>query len=260
MTSGTPVSEDELHAAADGRLPPERQAEVEAFLAANPEAAGRLGFYRRLNAALHASYDFMLGEPVPAGLSVRRRRRFLQMGARAAAALALLLAGGVGGWLLRDISVYEERRMRDFAALAADAHAAYAPEVRHPVEVSGTEREHLQKWLSKRLSGPVQVPDLGPIGYAFVGGRLLPANGGVAGQLMYENAAGNRVTLYFKKAVGEPTSAFRYVVTDGLSVFYWHDAQFNYALTSELAREQLLPICKRVYEQLNPGGGPVEEW
>lgn len=258
MSSEPPFRDDDLHAAADGRLPPERQAEMDAFLAAHPEDAARVGFYRRLNTALHAGYDFMLGEPMPARLTAKPRHRFWQVAARLAAAIVLLVAGGAGGWMLRGASVEGERYVREFTQLAADAHIAYAVEVRHPVEVPGTEKDHLQKWLSKRLSGPVQVPDLAAIGYQFVGGRLLPADGGVAGQLMYENKSGNRVTLYFKKSLNEPTSAFRYVVADDVSVFFWHDSQFTYALASEIPREDLLPICSKVYEQLNPGGGPLE--
>jgi len=258
MSSEPSFRDDDLHAAADGRLPPERQAEIDAILAANPEAAARFAFYRRLNTALHASYDFMLAEPVPPTLAAKPRRRFWPAATRIAAAVALFIAGGGGGWLLRDASVGDQRQMQQFSQMAADAHAAYAVEVRHPVEVPGTEKDHLQKWLSKRLQGPVQVPILTAIGYDFVGGRLLPSDGGVAGQFMYENTAGNRVTLYFKKATDEPTSAFQYIVADGVSVFYWHDSQFTYGLSSELTREQLLPICKQVYEQLNPGAGPAE--
>ena len=66
---------------------------------------------------------------------------------------------------------------------AAVAHADFAPELRHPVEVnlaqgSGAElrahAEHLSRWLSKRLDMPVPLFDLRPHGFEWVGGRLLP--------------------------------------------------------------------------------------
>ena len=46
---------------------------------------------------------------------------------------------------------------------------------------------------------------------------------------------------------------------DGLSVFYWRDTNFTYALSSELPREELLTICNAVYGQINPEG-PAVEW
>ena len=99
MTAELPINDDDLHAAADGRLPPERQAEVEAAIAGSADAAARVGFYRHLNAALHTGYDFMLNEPVPARLAARPRRRNWLALARVAAAVALLAAGAAAaGW------------------------------------------------------------------------------------------------------------------------------------------------------------------
>jgi anti-sigma factor RsiW len=258
MTTERPVTEDELHAAADGRLTPERQAEIDAYLAGQPAAADRVGFYRRLNAELHSLYDFMLSEPIPDRLTVRPRPRNWRWLARVAAAAVLLIGiGAVSGWFARDRFAEREQPARTLADLAAYAHLVYASEVRHPFEVPGTEKDHLQAWLSKRLRHPVQVPDLTAVSYGLLGGRLLPAIDNVAGQLMYQNAAGNRVTLYFMRADNQRGTAFHYTVEDGVNVFYWHDDNFAYALASELPRQQLLAICNEVYSQLNPGGGPV---
>jgi anti-sigma factor RsiW len=96
VTAELPINDDDLHAAADGRVPPERQDAVDAALAGSADAAARVGFYRHVNAALHTGYDFMLNEPVPA----RKRRPVRDEVAdadRVAAAIAPLAAGGVGG-------------------------------------------------------------------------------------------------------------------------------------------------------------------
>lgn len=66
------------------------------------------------------------------------------------------------------------RRRFSRARRAALAHAVYAPEVRHPVEVAAVEKAHLAAWLSKRLEAEVRAPDLGGAGFALLGGRLLP--------------------------------------------------------------------------------------
>jgi anti-sigma factor RsiW len=259
MTSERPVTDDELHAMADGRLAPERQAEVEAYLADQPAAAARVGFYGRLNAGLHELYDPLLHEPVPHRLTVRPpTRNWLAVARAAAAAIVLLAVGGTSGWLWRDHIANEyEQPAHALADLAAYAHVVYAAEIQHPTEVPGSEKDQLQTWLSNRLRHPVQVPQLTAVGYTFMGGRLLPSDHDVAAQLMYQNVNGNRVSLYFKPARDQRDAAFQYVVDDGVSVFYWHDSNFAYGLASELPREQLLKICNEVYQQLNPGAGPV---
>lgn len=257
MTGAPSINDDNLHAAADDRLPAERRAEIDAVIAGDADAAARVAFYRRVNAGLHAAYDVVLSEPVPERLRRPQRRRRLAA-FRAAAAVALLAAGAAGGWLAHEWSEDYERPALSLADLAAEAHAIYAAQVRHPVEVPAVEKDHLQSWLSKNLDRPVQVPDLSAVGYEFIGGRLLPADRGVAGQLMYQNAAGNRVTLYFKPAVDPRGTAFRFVPIENISVFYWHDGTLAYALAAELPREQLRTICNEVYARLNPGGGPME--
>jgi len=258
VTAERPISDDDLHAAADGRLPPERQAEVEAAMADNADATARVNFYRRLNAELHAGYDFMLNEPVPEHLTARPRRRTSWVPlARAAAVVALLAIGGSGGWLAHDQFEYDERPAETLASLAANAYRVYSSDVSHPVEVSAQDTEHLQKWLSKRLDRAVPVPSLTAVGYEFLGGRLLPSDGGMAGQLMYQNVAGNRVSLYFVPAADRQESAFRYIGVSNVSVYYWHDNNLAYALAADLPREQLKAICSAVYRSINPDAPSV---
>ena len=51
---------------------------------------------------------------------------------------------------------------------ALGAHKLYVVEVRHPVEVSGTERPHMTAWLTKRLGYEQRIPDLQAIGLKLV--------------------------------------------------------------------------------------------
>ena len=258
MTAERPINDDDLHALADGRLPPERQPAVDAAIAGNADAAARINLYRRLNAGLHTCYDFMLNEPVPEHLTARPRRRSWLPLARVAAVVALLAVGAAGGWLAHSMTDDYERPAEALADLAADAHLVYSSDVSHPVEVPSQEKDHLQKWLSKRLDRTVEVPDLSAVGYEFLGGRLLPSGQGMAGQLMYQNVTGNRVSLYFVPAGDLRETAFRYIPVENVSVYYWHDDSLAYALASELPREQLKTICNEVYRKLNPDAGPVE--
>jgi len=85
----------------------------------------------------------------------------------------------------------------------------------------------------------------------------LPAGEGVAGQFMYENPAGTRLTLFLVSGRERNETAFRFVEEDGVSVFYWRDAGFGYALSAELPREALLSLCNEVYAQISPEAPPA---
>src|ERR1043166_4942292 len=95
-----------------------------------------------------------------------------------------------------------------FTADALDAHRLYVVEVRHPVEVPGSERAHLQQWLTKRCGWDVYAPQLDATGLKLVGGRLLPGPGGPASFLMYESASGERFTLYASRETTDSTMRY----------------------------------------------------
>lgn len=250
MKNNSPVTETELHAFIDGQLDAARRATVEDYLAANPAEAERVRAYARQNEQLHALFDAALDEPVPEALRMKPARR-TPAPMRYAALLAAALVGGVLGWALRG-----EEPLTITANLpqqAALAHVVYAPEVLHPVEVGAREEAHLVSWLSKRLGAPVRAPQLSHAGYELVGGRLLPGEAGPAAQFMYQDARGNRLTLYVRTtADGNRETAFRYAQESNVGVFYWVDGPFGYALSGELERPQLLRVAESVYRALNP--------
>jgi anti-sigma factor RsiW len=254
------IGESELQAWADGRLPAGRRADVETWLAAHPDEAERLSAYRALNEQLRAQYDAALLEPVP-----ERLQRFARRGARwrKAAATAGWMAisaavGGAAGWELHALrapaAVAVKPEATVLAHRAALAHATYAPEVRHPVEVGADQEQHLVAWLSKRLGGDVRAPKLESEGMSLVGGRLLPRDPGPVAQFMYQNSQGRRVTLYVRTEGPEQReTAFRYAREGNVRVFYWIDRKLGYALSSaDLEREELMRLANQVYRQLNP--------
>ena len=129
------------------------------------------------------------------------------------------------------------------------------PEVRHPVEVEASQQQHLVQWLSKRLNRQLKVPNLSATGYELVGGRLLPGENGARAQFMYQNAAGERVTLYVGAVDGSNAksmdeTAFRFTNEAGIASFYWVDQGFGYALSGKLPRQGLLVLAESVYKQL----------
>ena len=250
--SAAPVTEAELQAYVDGALPPVRAAEIDEYLTQNEAAAQRVAAYRAQNVELHDAYDELLVETLPERLRIGRMTRRRSWYPYAAAAL-LMLASGTAGWHLHERFAGTRIQSTQIARVAAIAHVVYSPEVRHPVEVGADQEEHLVRWLSKRLGTNLKIPHLVPQGYALVGGRLLPGERGPAAQFMYQDAKGQRLTLYVRVSndLRAPT-AFRFAQENGVGVFYWLDGRLGYALSGETDRGELLRVADAVYQQLNP--------
>jgi len=263
-----PPTDDELHALVDGRLASERRTVVEQALARDPALAARVAAWQGQRDALRRLHGELLAEPPPASLTDTlarrrprhaRRERWTRWGGLAAGVLVAFAAGWLGNarWTTlhpSDGRLARAPALREFVRDASVAHAVYAPEKRHPVEVAANEQQHLVQWLSKRLDRPLKVPDLGPMGYALVGGRLLPGETGARAQFMFENSAGERVTLYVGTLEGPAAAretAFRFTADGPVPSFYWIDQGFGYALAGRLPREVLLKLATLAYRDLS---------
>ncbi|WP_414709053.1 anti-sigma factor family protein [Ramlibacter sp.] len=263
-----PMSEDpELHAYVDGRLDPLQNAAVEARLGADAALARQIHAWKAQRLALRDLHAEVLEQPVPAHLLHaaqlldRRSSRFSQWSRWGGMAASVLLAFALGWaghlqWQERTTTVATGAHATgQFVRQAALAYTVYVPEVRHPVEVEAAQQQHLVQWLSKRLERPLKLPTLQPSGYELVGGRLLPGDSGARAQFMYQNANGERVTLYVGavdgaagKGMGE--TAFRFANEGGVASFYWVENGFGYAITGKLPRPAMLVLAEAVYRQL----------
>jgi len=249
-----PVTEDELHAYVDNELPAERRGDVEAWLATHPDCAERVRAWRDMAEALHARYDQIADEAVPKRLEIERlvaRPRKWIYGA-IAATLAAFICGGGAGWLARGVTA-TPTAIESLALDALDAHRLYVVEVRHPVEVPGSERAHLQTWLSKRCGWSVRAPLLDGTGLKLVGGRLLPGPSGPASFLMYESASGERYTLYTSRSK-TGTAQMRYTAAENSGAMYWSEDDVGYVLTGPTDKERLNQVARLVYDQTEKGG------
>jgi anti-sigma factor RsiW len=249
------VTEDELHAYVDNELPAERRDDVEMWLATHPEDAERVRSWRAMAEVLHARYDGVADEPVPKRLEierlVRQPRKWLY-GAIAATLVAFIAGGGVG-WLARGAAA-SPSAFQNFTVDALDAHRLYVVEVRHPVEVPGSERAHLQQWLTRRCGWVVHAPELEASGLKLVGGRLLPGPTGPASFLMYESASGERFTIYTAKAAAE-TAQMRYARQDKDGALFWAERGVAYVVSGSSDRERLTQVARLVYDQTEKSGG-----
>jgi len=245
------VKEEDLQAYVDGVLDEPRRSEVEAHLAVQPEDTERVRSYRAQNVALRTLFDPVLAEPVPAPLVTRAAPRSWRVIGIAASAL---FAGVAIGWVAHGgFAPPPLQSGQSLARSAAIAHAVYSPEVRHPVEVGADQEDHLVKWLSKRVGTDLRAPKLSTLGYELVGGRLLSGPQGPVAHFMYQDGKGQRLTLYVSAQKGDRSdTAFRFSQEDKVSVFYWIDHNYGYALSGEMKRESLLALANAVYQQLSP--------
>jgi anti-sigma factor RsiW len=250
-----PVTEDELHAHVDNELPAERRGEVEAWLAAHPDDAARVQSWRAMAELLHTRYDAVADESVPPRLEidrlVRQPRSFL-IGAVAATLLAFV-AGGSVGWLAHGAAAAPSV-FQNFTLDALGAHRLYVVEVRHPVEVAGSERAHLQQWLSKRVGYEIKAPELDGTGLKLVGGRLLPGPEAPAAFFMYESGSGERYTLYTSRAATD-TTQMRYASQDKDGALFWADKGVGYVLSGPTDKDRLNQVARLVYDQTEKTGG-----
>ena len=259
-----PVTEAELHAYVDGKLPAARCADVDAYLVQRPDEQKRLRAYSAQNVELRALFDPVLDETVPGRLNVPKNSRWQWHWQRLLAGFAIALVSGSAGWLLHGpgggaLQFAQDDAVRarpvlyasGLAHQAAIAHVVYSPEVRRPVEIGADQEEQLVAWLSKRLGSTIRPPRLGKLGYELIGGRLLPGAQGAVAQFMYHDASGQRLTLYVSTDQSHnKDTGFRFAQEGPVNVFYWIDGKFGYALSAGITKGELARVASAVYEQL----------
>ena len=252
------VTDADLHALVDGQLDDARIDGVLAWLQAHPDDAVRVAQWQAQRLQLRRLHRSIDPGPTPASMAavVAPRRRATWR--HAAAAVLVLGAGITAGRLWDGLAGPDARDAASaaprFVQEAAIAHAVYAPEKRHPVEVSAEEEAHLVQWLGRRLGVPLKAPALHAHGWRLLGGRLLPGAQGPRAQFMYEDAQGRRVTLYvtvFAPSQAPSETAFRASRDGAVESFYWVEGRFGYALSGELPPADVLALAREVYAQLS---------
>lgn len=255
MKDDKSINDSELHAYLDGQLDEQQRKEIESNLPGDTHAREKLHAYSDMNLALHELYDPVLDEDIPAKLlNVSSRRPSYR---NIAASIFFFIFGSLFGWQwqlnLAQTENGPSATDRNLVQPAAFAHAVYAVEVAHPVEISAEQHQHLNRWLSKRLKTSLSAPDLTDSGYRLIGGRLLPSTEDrMAAQYMYENRNGNRVTLYVRRGDwGSHAQPISYREQKGYAMFYWTDDDMGYALTGTLDKHPQQALAQEIYKQMS---------
>jgi len=248
----------------DGRLSGRDQAVVAAYLLAHPEEASQVDTLRRQNEALRGIGQEILDEPVPERLrkalyppkvvSLESRRPRSLGFLEAAAAILLFCVGGGLGWFTN--STLHPTAGSDDLALsdAASAYAFYRGQPDFPIEFPPDRNAELVSWITRSFQQEIAPPDLEPLGYHYLGGRLLPSGTNGAGTFMFESDSGERVLVFFWPSGAPPKSVINVGRRDGTESRFWFGDGFGFAVIGEEANARLQNVADSVFAFYEHGG------
>lgn len=249
------IPETDLHAYIDGELPPDRAAAIARFLQDHPEIAEQVAVYTAQRDALRAGLATIAAEPVPPRLDLQTMvaARLAERRVRWRAAAAVLLAflvGGAGGWMLHDRLGGPPSDLTLLAQEAIANHVVYSADRRRPTELGAEQREDLARWVSTRLKHPVAPPDMGSMGFHYMGGRLAATPQGPAGLFMYQDASGRRLTVFVLPMPGAPDTAKHLEKVEGNAGCAWIDKGVGYTVVAPVPPAELHSLAEHVQQQM----------
>lgn len=250
MSDNLPVNDSYLNAYIDGQLNLAQNQKIEQALKSDEASHKAFEDYKEINSRLHAIYDPVLEENIPARFLPEAKRPTLFM---AISVYALLfLVGGLFGWQAQ-LQMTQLKPMEvNLVQQAVFAHAIYSTEVEHSGVLMAKEHGQLNSWLSRRLKTPLTAPNLNAMGYRLIGGRLLPSTQNrMAAQYMYENTDGARMSLYVRRGSWKTFQPIHHQQRNGYAMFYWSDKNLGYALTSDLPGAHQQTLAKEAYRQMS---------
>jgi anti-sigma factor RsiW len=255
---GREIGEDDLQAFVDGQLALERESLVQQYLRAHPGEAQRVAAYKAQRDQLRALFAGGASEPLPPKLQIDNILKYRApgwwTGWRAVAAIVLATGLGVAsGWLMWAPAApgLPKLATQVLVEQALATYAVYAPDERHPVEMSAADEARLTRWLSERLRRSVKPPDLSKFGYKLLGGRLLATErGGAAAMLMYSNSHRLRVSLLLRPMIPSLTAPDRYITEGPLQLCVWIGKGMGYALAASMPKAEMDTLAEHVRDEL----------
>jgi anti-sigma factor RsiW len=254
---GYPVLDEDLHAYVDRQLASDRRPAVEHYLRDHAEPARRVSSYIAQREALRAALGGLKGEPVPPWLDphLLQRHRLSERRNIWRAAAAVLLAIGIGGtvdWLMDGgvvIDRFSQHQADAFGQQAAIAYLALAKTNPQPLPVVSL--DSLSASVSRALGVPVRFHDTASVGFALIGGWVMPRSKGQAVQLAFRDTKDNRlITMYLEGRPGAKETPFRRVASAGVPTVAWEDDGLACAISGPADPEHLEQVGRRIYDAL----------
>ncbi|ESR22509.1 anti-sigma factor family protein [Lutibaculum baratangense] len=251
----TEIREIDLHAYAEGLLDmdPARRSAVERHLAQNPEAGEFAADVRRQNEEIRALYGGAIAEPIPERhLEVvwGHRRSGVGRLARSAAAAALLIVGGLGGWVLGDRYGGE---VFVPSALIESAATYGGVQREEPGLTFATTPDMLFGPASNEVWLRFDVPDLSGFGFHLADRGRLGAPGNELLRLTYEGQD-RALNLFVRPRDGMDTGWMRTAEIDGVEVHYWPAGAFTVAMTGDVAEAEIVDLAGEITRSIDAAG------
>lgn len=247
-------TDEQISAFIDRETTVAERAEIAERLLADPESRARhqadsalkLRLREELAAFDPGQEDYTLETAALAAAKLRSDRRIGWRGVAAATALVGVGWGGHMGYL-----AWLDRQVPAMVEDAAQAHQVFAHDSVRPVESHNA--AVLSAWFSEHLGEPVAIPDLGPAGLRFIGGRLLASEQGAQALVIYEDSLGRRLSLYIAEDTETDVEEMEIIRLDEVDAGYWRDGGMTYAVVAESSVEQVLQVASVI--GLAPDGG-----
>jgi anti-sigma factor RsiW len=255
----TQVTDEELQAYADNELEAERRLIVARYLADNSDAAKKVAAIVAQTALVRAATASLRDPAIPQHLRIERlaaraqdrqhfRFRFGGWSSLAAAFVSVFVLGAASGWGLHGIGVGSSG-VRPLVEEAADTYVVYEPDRLHPVEISASNRDELNTWVSSRLGRPISAPDT-IADFNLLGGRVIATSRGPAAMFMYVNGLGKRIVMLVCPLSLHGTAPITDSSPDGLSGVSWSDQGVGYSLVGPIPAKELHDLGQRVRSEM----------
>lgn len=260
----------------DGETTREEKEELEHLIASDPEARQIYDTLRHGSDIGRKAFDEVLKEPVPLSLvraiksvqppKMREAPRLAKPALKLApsgrqalaASIILFFVGGGIGYLLgiqpapapapATIAQVPSHTWLDEIAAS---YRIYSHQKLHISEVPAIQTDEIYRWLTESVGVKFSVPDLASDGLTFQGARLLVAAGKPVGQLIYKNADGDLIAVYFLKDNDTTISdEFNEVIKDDVGVVSWHRNGIAYAVAGPSSDPTLDDIADRVSNEI----------
>ena len=158
-------------------------------------------------------------------------RRTLLKGFAMGSAVSAIAASGLFALVLRGDD--EERLQTAFVS----AHLR-SLQAGHLTDVVSTDQHTVKPWFNGRLDVSPPVIDLGPQGFALIGGRLDYIDGRPVGAVIYRRRQ-HVINLFVAQGASSEPRAATMETVQGFNIRHWSERGLDYWAVSDLAKEEL---------------------
>jgi anti-sigma factor RsiW len=254
-TETDPALDPDLHAYVDGKLSPERAAEIEDRLTADPAQREAVAAWIRDRDLIReaASGDHppdlrteLLGRELAKRVRARRfRTGLMQPALKQVAASVLIFATGWAGHALyvpggAGFGPTEPR----YVVQATLLGTALADRGVQDLDVSDARWQASLDWVSEQMQRKIEGPKLEQLGLQVVGGRLVDGEDGPLAQFTYQTEDDREIIVSMTPHPDtEPSYAYAVRSVYGQPVAYWTRDGMDFSITGETDMARLATLA-----------------